>query len=79
MAASIPHDCALGSLDDTGSILEAARKLGIPDFEGHLWLGSVLETWYVMRYERALARSGAAASAGAPDGMSLAEVSTGGA
>ena len=75
VAASIPHDCVVGSLDDTGSILAAARKLGIPDFEGHLWLGSVLETLYVMRYERALARSGAAAPAGSPDGMSPAEVS----
>lgn len=76
MAGSIPHDCAVGSLDDTGSILEAARKLGIPDFEEHLWLGSVVETLYVMRYERALARSGPAAPAGSPDGMTVAEVGT---
>ena len=55
--AGVPHDCARGSLDNTWAILEAARALGIPDFEGHLWLGSVLESLFLMRHKRARGRA----------------------
>ena len=71
--AGVAHDCVRGSLDDTGAISEAARSLGIPDFEGHLWLGSVLETLFLMRHERARGRASSAA-AREEDSVSLAEV-----
>jgi hypothetical protein len=75
-AAGVAHDCVRGSLDDTGATAEAARALGIADFEGHLWLGSVLETLFLMRHERARGRAGGAAARQEEeeDSASLAEV-----
>lgn len=32
--------------------MQAAAATGIADFEEHLWLGSLLETFYLFRHER---------------------------
>jgi hypothetical protein len=48
----IPHVPVMGSLDDPGAILEAARSHGLEGFEGHLWVGSLLESFYLMRHRR---------------------------
>ncbi|BDA51454.1 probable phthiocerol synthesis polyketide synthase type I PpsA at C-terminar half [Coccomyxa sp. Obi] len=64
----VPHTTAVGTLDDVGAILSAARAAGIPDFEEHLWLGSLLETFYLMRHERR-ATAGPAAVAQTPQGI----------
>jgi len=55
-AANVPHETTVGTLEDTSAILTAARKMGIPDFEEHLWLGSLLETFYLMRHLRRASR-----------------------
>lgn len=34
--------------------MQAAAAAGIADFEEHLWLGSLLETFYLFRHERKL-------------------------
>lgn len=51
-AEGVPHTTAVGTLDNVGAILAAAAMAGFPDFEEHLWLGSLLETFYLMRHER---------------------------
>ena len=50
--AGIPHSTAVGTLEDPGVIMQAAAAAGIADFEEHLWLGSLLETFYLFRHER---------------------------
>lgn len=69
-AAEVPHATAVGTLEDSGAILAAARARGIPDFEEHLWLGSLLETYYLMRHMRqARAAEGAQWPEGAPESI----------
>lgn len=51
-AEGISYIGVVGSLDDPGAILEAAKGHGINDFEGHLWVGSVLESFYLLRHLR---------------------------
>lgn len=60
-AEGVPHTTAVGTLDNVDAILAAANAAGIPDFEEHLWLGSLLETFYLMRHERCLTGSAAVA------------------
>lgn len=66
-AEGVPHTTTVGTLEDVGAILAAARMAGIPDFEEHLWLGSLLETFYLMRHERRT--TGAASLAQTPQGI----------
>ncbi|CAL8465602.1 g5138 [Coccomyxa elongata] len=66
-AEGVPHTTAVGTLDDVGAILAAAHAAGIPDFEEHLWLGSLLETFHLMRHERRA--KGLAAVAQTPQGI----------
>ncbi len=46
----------------------------VQDFEEYLWLGSLLETFYLMRHERQ-SKVNRADRSSAPSGISLAEVS----
>ena len=50
--AGIPHSTAVGTLEDGGAVMAAAAAAGIADFEEHLWLGSLLETFYLIRHEK---------------------------
>ena len=50
------------------------KLLSVQDFEEYLWLGSLLETFYLMRHERQ-SRVSRAEKNIAPSGISLAEVS----